>query len=142
LTESAASCCDREARAGSLIIESMRAARLDYRPLVALLLVCAAGCAKRPVASTPSAGRVTVGVTSRGPGVESLTFAVSIEPAGIDGSVKGDVGVFTAENTPAGSHVVRLRNLPGRCRIEGEPERRITVGAGRSTTVQFVVLCS
>ena len=71
-----------------------------------------------------------------------MTFTVSIEPGGVDGSVKGDVGVFTAYNTPAGSHVVRLKDLPGRCRVEGDPERKITVSAGRSTVVRFVVACT
>ena len=71
-----------------------------------------------------------------------MTFTVSIEPAGVDGSVKGDVGVFTASNTPAGSHVVRLKNLPGRCRVDGDLERKITVSAGRSTVGRFVVVCT
>ena len=87
-------------------------------------------------------GRVTVGVTSRGPGVETMTFTVSIEPAGVEGSVRGDVGVFTADDTPAGSHVVRLKDLPGRCRVDGDPEPNIIVSAGRSTTVRFVVVCT
>jgi hypothetical protein len=71
-----------------------------------------------------------------------MTFTVSIEPAGLNGSVKGDVGVFTADDTPAGSQVVRLTNLPGRCRVDGDPERQIIVAAGRSTTVQFLVVCT
>ena len=84
---------------------------------------------------------MTVGVTSRGPGVDTMTFTVAIEPAGVEGSVKGDVGVFTAD-MPAGSHVVRLKSLPGRCRVDGDPERKISVSAGRSTTVRFVVECT
>jgi hypothetical protein len=91
--------------------------------------------------SPPASGRVTVGVTSRGPGVETMTFTVSIEPAGVEGSVTGDIGIFTADDTPAGNHVVRLKNLPGRCRVDGDSERRISVAAGRSTTVRFVVVC-
>ena len=70
-----------------------------------------------------------------------MTFTVSIEPAGIEGSVKGDIGIFTSDNTPAGSQVVSMKNLPGRCRVEGDGERKITVAAGRSTTVRFVVTC-
>jgi hypothetical protein len=108
--------------------------------LSASLFAGAAACAKAAPQSLPESGRVTVGVTSRGPGVETMTFAVSIEPAGVRGSVKGDVGVFTAD-TPAGSHVVRLTDLPARCRIDGNPERRISVSDGRSTTIRFVVVC-
>ena len=108
---------------------------------LASLFFCAAACAKTPPQSSPAAGRVTVGVTSRGPGVETMTFTVSIEPAGVDGSVRGDVGVFTAYDTPAGDHVVRLKDLPGRCRADGDAERKISVSPGRSTTVRFVVVC-
>jgi len=71
-----------------------------------------------------------------------MTFTVAIEPAGLKGSVKGDVGVFTADDTPEGSQVVRLTNLPGRCRVDGDPERKIIVRAGRSTTVRFLVVCT
>ena len=109
--------------------------------MFASLFFCAS-CAKSNVKSVPNSGRVTVGVTSRGPGVEAMTFTVSIDPAGVEGSVKGDIGIFTADDTPAGSHVVRLKNLPARCRIDGESERKITVAAGRSTTVRFVVTCA
>jgi hypothetical protein len=115
-----------------------RAARLC---MSASLLFCVS-CAKSNVKSVPTSGRVTVGVTSRGPGVEAMTFTVSIDPAGVEGSVKGDIGIFTADDTPAGSQVVRLKNLPGRCRVDGESERKITVAAGRSATVRFVVTCA
>lgn len=107
----------------------------------ASLFFCGA-CAKSTVKSVPTSGRVTVGVTSRGPGVNAMTFTVSIEPAGVEGAVKGDIGIFTADDTPAGNHVVRLKDLPGRCRVDGETERKITVAAGRSTTVRFVVTCT
>ena len=39
---------------------------------------------------------MTVGVTSRRPGVGKVVFGVSIEPDGIEGAVNGDVGIFTA----------------------------------------------
>ena len=116
--------------------------RAIWRCVAASLFCCATACATGGLKSQTAVGRVTVGVTSRGPGVETMTFNVSIEPAGLNGSVKGDVGVFTADNTPAGSQVVRLTHLPGRCRVDGEPERKITVAAGRSSTVRFVVVCT
>jgi hypothetical protein len=122
--------------------ESMPATRAVCLCVAAALFSCAAACAKATARSQPASGRVTVGLTSRGPGVEAMTFTVAIEPAGVEGSIKGDVGVFTADDTPAGGHVVRLKNLPGRCRVEGDPERRIVVNAGRSTTVRLVVVCT
>jgi hypothetical protein len=110
---------------------------------VSVFLFCAAAaCAKGPIQSTPASGTVTVGVTSRGPGVEALTFTVSIEPAGAEGTVKGDIGIFTADHTPAGNQIVRLKNLPSRCRVDGDSERKIVVSAGRSTPLRFVVVCT
>ena len=126
-----------------IMIESMpSAARTVRLGVSAFVFICAAGCAKAVPQALPATGSVTVGVTSRGPGVETMTFAVSIEPGGMDGSVKGDVGVFTARSVPAGSHVVRLKDLPRGCRVDGDPERKISVSAGRSTPVRFVVVCA
>lgn len=71
-----------------------------------------------------------------------MAFAVSIEPGGIAGSVKGDVGVFTARNIPGGSYVVRLKDLPRGCRVDGDAEHKISVSSGRSATVRFVVVCT
>ena len=108
----------------------------------AALLVWVGACAKTPPQSSPASGIVTVGVTSRGPGVERMAFGVSIEPGGIDGSVKGDVGIFTAHNVPAGSHVVRLKDLPSGCQVEGDAERTISVSPHGSTALRFVVVCT
>jgi hypothetical protein len=125
-----------------LHVESVHAANRSVRLCVpAALIFCAAACAKTAPQSPPASGRVTIGVTSRGPGVDTMTFTVSIEPAGVEGSVRGDVGVYTASDNPAGNHVVRLKDLPGRCRIDGESDRKIRVSAGGSTTVRFAVVC-
>jgi len=123
-------------------VGSMQPARTAWLCAAAALLLGFASCASSALKTQPASGRVTVGVTSRGPGVETMTFTVGIEPGGVEGSARGDVGVVTLDVTPAGNHVVRLKNLPGRCRVEGDAERRITVAAGGSTTVRFVVACT
>ena len=105
------------------------------------MCVAAGACAKTPPQASPSTGSVTVGVTSRGPGVQAMTFGVSIEPAGIDGTVKGDVGIFTARNVPPGSHVVRMKDMPRGCRVEGNAEQTIRVSARGSAAVRFVIVC-
>ena len=110
--------------------------------LSAALFVGAGACAKTPPPSLPATGTVTVGITSRGPGVETMAFGVSIEPAGINGSVKGDVGIFTARNVPPGNHVVRMKDLPRECQVEGAAEQTVRVSPGRSTAVRFVVMCT
>jgi len=85
---------------------------------------------------------VTVGVTSRGPGVEKMAFGVAIEPEGIDGVVHGDVGIFTARNVPAGNHAVRMKDLPRGCRVDGEVEQTVRVSPRGSTAVRFVIQCT
>jgi len=110
--------------------------------LAVLVIAGAAACAKHAPQTQPASGRVTVGVTSRGPGVASMTFTVSIEPAGVNAPIKADAGVYTANDTPAGAHTVRLKNLPAGCRVEGNEERQISVAPRRSAVVRFVVVCS
>lgn len=122
---------------------AMRSATRAIRLCIAMLVFAgAAACATHATQTQPASGRVTVGVTSRGPGVASMTFTVSIEPAGVNASIKADAGVYTANDTPAGTHIVRLKNLPGRCRVEGNEEREISVSPRRSAVVRFVVVCS
>lgn len=119
-----------------------RVATRTIRLCIALSVVTGtAACATHAPQTQPASGRVTVGVTSSGPGVASMTFTVSIEPAGVNAPIKADAGVYTANDTPAGTHVVRLKDLPGRCRVEGNEERQISVSPRRSAVVRFVVVC-
>ena len=117
-------------------------ARVRRLCLPACLLIGAGACAKNPPQALPGMGTVTVGVTSRGPGVSTMVFHVSIEPGGFDGTVKGDVGVFTARDVPPGSHVVRLKDLPRGCAVDGDPQRTVNVSARGSTVLRFVVSCT
>ena len=114
------------------------------RPVVALFCAALAfaGCANRAANTGPETGTVTVGVTTQGNGIESLRFRVDITPGGTGGPIKADAGVFTARNTPAGEHVVRLTDVPPRCAVDGGTERKITVAEQRSATVRFVVKCT
>ena len=116
-----------------------------FRPgilvMAGALLVCA-GCANRSANTGPETGTVTVGVTTQGSAIQSLRFTVDISPGGTGGPIKADAGVFTARNTPAGEHVVRLTDVPDRCAVDGGAERKVTVSEQRSATIRFVVKCS
>jgi hypothetical protein len=84
---------------------------------------------------------VTVGVTTSGSGVSAMSFRVTVEPAGITGTVRADAGVLTRD-LPPGDHVVRLLDLPARCRVDGAAERTITISkARRSAALRFHVVC-
>jgi hypothetical protein len=118
------------------------------RPLPRFVLLAAvAGCwsgacatgSRQPRADT---GSVTVGVRTDAADAAKLTFRVTIEPAGIASAIKADAGVFTNGRVPAGTHVVRLVDVPSRCRVAGGPERTITISPPRrNAVVRFEVDC-
>lgn len=123
------------------MIEPMRYPRTAALGL-ALGLAATAGCATRAGRGTPQQGQLTVGVSSSGPGIAALRFRVTVEPAGIDRPINADAGIFTTSTAPAGDHIVGLRDLPARCRIEGAALRDVRVGPARHPVVRFVVSCS
>jgi hypothetical protein len=71
-----------------------------------------------------------------------MEFAVAIEPAGRGGRIKADAGVFSAPDLPAGDYIVRLDDMPDRCRVKGGVERKISVSPRRSASVRFDVICN
>lgn len=108
----------------------------------ALLVLVVAACANRIPAAAPGTGVITVGATTTGAGVNDLTFAVRIDNEAATGRLRADGGVFTARNLPPGEHTVRLADLPPRCRIAGDAERKVTLSAQRTAVVRFAVSCS
>jgi hypothetical protein len=71
-----------------------------------------------------------------------MTFGVAIGSGGPQGTVTGDVGIFTARNIPPGSYDVRIKDLPSGCRVEGDAQQTVRVSARRSSAVRFVVVCT
>lgn len=110
-----------------------------FRLLVLLLgsTACAASARPAPAAR----GTVTVGVTATGAAAKTATVRVTIEPAGVEGTVKADAGVLTRGSIPPGQHVVRLLDLPTGCRVEGGSERTVTVAPRGSAIVRFALQC-
>lgn len=110
--------------------------------LAAAVLVTA-GCATAQRQQRPGAGSVTIGVTTTGAAAENLTFRLTIEPAGITGTVKADAGVFTKDDVPPGEHVVRLGALPSGCTVDGGAERKISISRERPNAIlRFDVRCA
>lgn len=111
--------------------------------LVLLPVLIISGCATGRRAQPEERGRITVGVTTRGKGGADLTFRVSIEPAGIEGSVKADAGVLTRGGLAPGDHVVRLLEVPARCRVKGGADRTVIISRQRpAAVVRYDVDCS
>jgi hypothetical protein len=121
--------------------------RTNSRPLelaLAVLLLSSTGaCATGMRPQHPEGGTLTVGVTTAGTTGSSLTFRVRVASAGIDEAVKADAGVLTKSGLPWGDHVVRLFDLPERCRADGPAERTVTISPQRrSAALRFHVVCS
>ena len=68
---------------------------------------------------------------------------IVVESTGIGGSVKPDAGVFTSDDVPFGTHVVRLTGVPSACRVDDGAERKITISEQRRFAVlRFDVRCN
>lgn len=115
------------------------------RPICAAValgcVLAASACSARAPRAETTEGRLTVGVSTTGPGVESLRFKVVVEPAGLESAIDADAGVYTTASAPPGEHVVRLTGLPAQCQVQGASERRVRVGPRQSPVIRFVVTC-
>jgi hypothetical protein len=108
---------------------------------VAVLIVCAGACAARAHHRSET-GTITIGVRTSGEVPQSSRFRVTIEPARFSGTVKADGGVVTKSGVPAGTHVIRLLDLPAQCRVTGDSQRTVTISQQRrSAVVRFDVVC-
>jgi hypothetical protein len=110
--------------------------------LSAGLLLSTVGCASSPPRQQALRGRLTIGVTTSGSSARAATFRLTVEPAGISGTVKADAGVFVSDDLPPGDHLVRLHDVPPRCRVEGGTERKVAISPQRrSVVLRFDVDC-
>jgi hypothetical protein len=115
--------------------------RLIPRAIPLIIFLVSVGCAASTSQPRTERGTLTVGVTTTGAPANTLTFRVTIEPAGIEGPVKADAGVFTRGSVPPGTHTVRLLDVPAACRVEGGTERTVSIAARGSAVVRFAVQC-
>ena len=72
----------------------------------------------------------------------TLMLNIAVESTGIGGSVKADAGLFTSNEVPFGTHVVRLTGVPTTCRVDNGAERKISINEQRRFAVlRFDVSC-
>ena len=118
---------------------TMRCSRYVFASTM-VILACAAGCAARQ--QQPRPGRLTVGVTATGASASTLMVTIVVDATGISGTVKADAGLFTSNEVPFGTHVVRLMGVPTTCRVENGAERKITISEQRRMAVlRFDLRC-
>jgi TonB-linked SusC/RagA family outer membrane protein len=84
-------------------------------------------------ASAQSTGQVS-GIVNDGSGAPLSGVAVTVGGAGNLGTLSGQNGRFTVQNVPAGTHQVRASRLG-----YGEATQSVTVAAGQTATVTFVL---
>jgi hypothetical protein len=121
---------------------SMRGMRLTFAACAVALLIGGAGCATGVRRPQPGIGSLTVGVTTTGPAAAGVRYRLTIEPAGIVGTLKAQAGVFTTDAVPSGEHEVRLADVPAACRVDGGTVRRITISdEQRFVVIRFDVRC-
>ena len=107
-----------------------------------MILAWETGCATAARQPRPGQGRLTVGVTAGGAAASTLMVNIAVESTGIGGNVKADAGVFTSNEVPFGTHVVRLTGVPSTCRVENGAERKISINEQRRFAVlRFDVSC-
>lgn len=120
---------------------SMRGIRLTFAACAVALLV-GAGCATGVRRQQPAIGSLTVGVTTTGAAATGVRYRLTIEPAGIAGTLKAQAGVFTTDAVPSGQHEVRLADVPAACRVDGGTVRQITISdEQRFVVIRFDVRC-
>jgi hypothetical protein len=122
---------------------SMQAmARISAATCALAVLASGAGCATGARQQAPAGGSLTVGVTTTGAAAADVRYRLTIEPAGIVGTLKAQAGVFTTDALSPGEHVVRLAEVPAACRVDGGTERRITISDERRfVVIRFDVRC-
>ena len=100
-----------------------------------VILAWATGCATAARQPRPGLGRLTVGVTGSGGSASTLMLNIAVESTSIGGSVKAYAGLFTSNDVPFGTHVVRLTGVPSSCRVDNGSERKITLNEQRRSAV-------
>jgi hypothetical protein len=117
-------------------------ARSLLTAVIMMAMIWSGACATGAQRQRPATGGLTVGVTTTGGAVSSMTFRVTIEPANLSRPVKADAGVITSDDIPFGEHVVRLIEVPASCRVDGGAERKVTISENnRIVVVRFEVRC-
>lgn len=88
---------------------------------------------------TQTSGIVTVGVSSSGPNADTV-FGISVD----NGYLTYDIttGKDLTFSVTTGSYSVQLTDVASHCTVDGDNPRSVSVTAGGSTDVSFLVTCN
>ncbi len=114
-----------------------------YRPLGLTLPLAGAlavlACGEDP---TPPPTTGTVQITTTTSGVEQDPDGYSVQIGSGAAQAIGNTATLTSEDIDPGTYPVQLTGMAANCTVEGESPRSVTVTAGETTTVAFVITCS
>ena len=108
---------------------------LNHRLILAAALV--AGC-KDTTAPTP--GRLQVSATTSGADLDPDGYLVSVD--GGAALAIGTNGTISMPGLPPGDHAVRLNGVAPNCSVDGVNPRTVTVVAGATMEISFLLLCT
>ena len=106
-------------------------------PLAGALVVLA--CGEDP---TPPATTGTIQITTTTSGVEQDADGYSVQIGSGAAQAIGATATLTNEDIDPGTYPVQLTGMAANCTVAGENPRTVTVTAGETTTVAFVITCS
>jgi Tol biopolymer transport system component len=87
----------------------------------------------------PTTGSIAITTTTGGPAPDPDGYAISVND-GAEVGINAN-GIHQVDELPAGSHTVRLGGMAANCTVEGSNPRPVSVEAGATATVQFIVTC-
>src|SRR5687767_15273087 len=91
---------------------------------------------------TPPPTTGTVQITTTTSGVEQDADGYSVQIGSGAAQAIGATATLTSEDIDPGTYPVQLTGMAANCTVAGENPRTVTVTAGESTTVAFVITCT
>ncbi len=105
------------------------------------IAVCSLVIVPSVTSSEPQAGKIAVRTWGDGPGIDALVLGVDMDSGTTGGPIAANCGRMDATQVPAGDHTVQLTGVPDSCEVEGGSQRKIVVEPGKTTYVEFEIVC-
>jgi probable HAF family extracellular repeat protein len=92
------------------------------------------------VACSATTGGLEVASSTTGPSPDADGYSLTVD--GTDRGALGASGGLTLEALPPGTHEIGLSGIAGNCRVEGSNPQIVTITAGESAPVAFIITCT
>lgn len=105
------------------------------------IVLCSSVIVPSATAIEPQAGKIAVKTWGGGPGIDTLVLGVDMDSGTTSGPIAANRGSMEAWEVPVGEHTVQLTGVPGSCEVQGGSQRKIVVEPGKTTPVEFEIVC-